>query len=1509
MMPSAAKAPPFQVTDHDLAIMQELYNQGRTLQAYRLAERIGPLKQWRGAAARIFAGRLAMNVGAPRLGNWHHVRAWREAPDDPLARYFYARTVLERRGPLAAMNLAFSFGRIPDAEAGVRADWYALLACIAGRFRDFDTAEYWLAQAEAAAPDRPWICIERMAILELEDCFEEALASARRALELRPWYRPGVMAAAHAFQILGRDQDALELLHEASVRIENGPVVAQLAVLQTELRHYEDARRSIERFVELSPLLEKELAEWVNARRSDIAYYLGDYTAALESARQVEAPFHKRVAERLAASTEGKRVLLDVGFVRQHFMTCAPATLSAISRYWSRPAEHLEVAEAICYDGTPDHSERHWAEQQGYVVREFTVTWESAAALLDRGVPFTLTTVETVGGHLQACIGYDSRRGTLLVRDPNERVFGEFIADKMLERYRATGPRGMVFVPVDRSSLLDGLELPDAAVYDAYYRIQRLLQEHRREAARQAFEELERRFPSHRLVWHARRALGAYDGNAAEMLAAVEELLRRYPEDASLQGHRLSLLREVGRREDRLNLLKELCEQKETDPYFWQSYAQELTQDARQHDEAWRWLRKVVRWRPASAGGYYFMANVLWGQRKFPEAGRLYRLAACLDETDESLAQAYFNATRHLNKVDAALQMLQGRFRRFGKKSSRPARTLFWAYSQLDRMAEAFAVLGEAVALRPDDGELMLFAAEEYARSGDFAKALPLLHASRDKAPPSSWLRTAATLSNLQGELKEALRLWREVLEIEPLAVDAHRAVARLLAEIDGRAAALAHLRQRCEQFPHHFGLHELWIECLRNDGPEATLPVVEHLIANHPGDGWAHREYAVNLAEMGRHEDAARELAVAYRLDPTSVSYALVKARLALLAGKPTEAKDAFRSAIRLAADCEPAIQGLLNAEDTLAERQTALAFIEKELTTQAVVGDGILAYREAALNTLEPEELLAHMQRMLKQRLDLWQAWSAVIRQLTSMKRLDEALRVARRATDRFPLVPRLWFDLAAVRGERGERDEQVAALERALQINPAWGLAARELATVWEQEGNLERACAILEKAIKHAPLDAGNHGCLADMLWQLEKRELAVDRLQHALRLDPGYEWAWGRLRDWAAQMERPQLAADFARELTARRPGDPRTWILLARTLAGPEHLDERLAALNRVIRLQPLHLEAHDLKAELLAQQKQFDEALAACRPAAWTEQQRPLLLRGRAAWVAAERGDIQQAISEMRAILQQDPNYYWGWSNLAEWCNRVRDFEGYLEAAENMLRLAPDSPVPFAFRGEARLRLGQRNQAKADLAHALELAPDYAFAGLTLFDEQLADGETDAAENTLQRIREHISLEYILAREVQLAAKQQNEAAACASLRQLVEYASDADWPFTAAYAAMIEAGWDEALEDILAAAEGQPGVNPLALTVSVERWRQEIDWDRNPPTERSLRKQLRILDRAIKLSPEDLRSHDLKAELLAHAASGKHKLLASTRCGRETRPCYFAAVPLGSMPKVAMC
>src|SRR5690606_10742695 len=145
------------------------------------------------------------------------------------------------------------------------------------------------------------------------------------------------------------------------------------------------AEAALERFVSLSPLLEEQARKWVNAQRARVAYHCGRRDDAARFAGLLGDDFHKRFAAKLASPPEAaERLQLDVTFVRQHFKTCAPPTLAALGRHWQMPSEHLKLAEAMCYDGTPSWQQRDWAENNGWFVREFRVTEESAVALLEK---------------------------------------------------------------------------------------------------------------------------------------------------------------------------------------------------------------------------------------------------------------------------------------------------------------------------------------------------------------------------------------------------------------------------------------------------------------------------------------------------------------------------------------------------------------------------------------------------------------------------------------------------------------------------------------------------------------------------------------------------------------------------------------------------------------------------------------------------------------------------------------------------------------------------------------------------------------------------------------------------------------------------------------------------------------------------------------------------------------------------------------------------------------------
>lgn len=667
--------------------MHALYIRGLHLQAYAVALGYGPFRTWSATDARLLAGRLAVHLGAPRLGAALHLRAWRRDPAHPEAHYRRARILLDRAGPLAAWRFLGGGTDIPAAAADLRAATCALRAGIAARFRDFECADAWLDRAREAAPDDPWVCVERAFVLELEDRAEESLASAQRSLTLRPWFPPGVQAAARYLSLLGRDEEAVSLLGEAAGRLESAAVLLQLALLHRELGHWRDVGHCLERCHALSPLLEPGEAHRLALLRADIARGHGDTHPPDATPPGVRPPpAAGTTVSPGAAGPPPRRVSLDVEFVHQHHLTCSPATIAALCRYWSVPVDHLRLAEAICYAGTPAYRERAWAEENNWCVREFSVTWDGAVALLDRGIPFALAIVEATAGHMLAVIGYDARQGTLLLRDPAARFHDEVPGAAYLARYRSSGPRGLVLVPRGEAWRLARLGLPDAQLFDVIHRLEGALLDDDRDAAWRAWRSLETRAPGHPLTIQARRCLADYDGDRLTRLACTEELRRRFPEDLGF----------------------------------------------------------------------------------------------------------------------------------------------------------------------------LLDAVEAHAGSGDHDRAQALLSPAEGRCPRSQWLRSAAALATCRGEPSRALALWLELCELEPLALDAQRAVVQLLAAMHGRAAAAAHLERAAARFPDHAGLQRLWLEWLGEERPAAAERVARRLADTHPTDAAAHLALAQVLERTGRLEAAA---------------------------------------------------------------------------------------------------------------------------------------------------------------------------------------------------------------------------------------------------------------------------------------------------------------------------------------------------------------------------------------------------------------------------------------------------------------------------------------------------------------------------------------------------------------------------------------------------------------------------------------------------------------------------
>ena len=164
-------------------------------------------------------------------------------------------------------------------------------------------------------------------------------------------------------------------------------------------------------------------------------------------------------------------------------------------------------------------------------------------------------------------------------------------------------------------------------------------------------------------------------------------------------------------REQRVALLREAIAKKHVDPVFWSQLAMELREDAREHPEAIRLLRRAVRYRRYDASNYHALAGILWDQCRRDETLPLYRWAMCLEDKQEGLARSYFIACRHFNKTDEALRLMRDRFKRFRHPLGRAGPHAVLGVRGIEQDRGRVRRAGRGAGKAPDDEELLLYSA------------------------------------------------------------------------------------------------------------------------------------------------------------------------------------------------------------------------------------------------------------------------------------------------------------------------------------------------------------------------------------------------------------------------------------------------------------------------------------------------------------------------------------------------------------------------------------------------------------------------------------------------------------------------------------------------------------------------------------------------------------------------------------------------------------------------------
>lgn len=1341
-----------------VAHVRELFEANRPLTALA-ATAAYPLERWPWGPPAVLAGRMLSWLGADRAAARLVMLNARHAPWHDEALLYRLFMLQDLRGVLAALHETERVlrGHAFADDPAIRYDVLGHQAQLLAVFRDFARASAAIDEAIAALPDRPWFPAIKAAVLTAADRREEAIEWADRALHIRPGYRLAVLRKADALIQIGRTDEAVHLLEEQHAATELAAYAGLLLSIASDRDDAPAALAALDEWRRRQPLLEKAGLAAYQAKRSDLLLLVGDLAGATEAAALSDSPFHKEVAARLAApaAADLRRVRLDVPFVRQDHLTCAPATLAAVTAFWGRPFDQRTIAEKICYDGTPHFHQRSWAEQNGFAVAEFTVDYPVAKALIDAGLPFALSTTTATSSHLQAVIGYDDRNGVLIMRDPTSAHFTEAIAEPFLRRFAATGPHGMVMVPVDQAARLDAVPLPDRRLHDLLHALTAQLELHRRDEAGRTLDELVAAAPDHRITALARLCLAGYDADAGAEDRAIARLHAMFPDDQWATFTFYRIRSRTASHAESLALLDCVRLAKGADPAFELQRALLLAADAGQIDQAEKSFRRFLRFMPQDVAGLSGLADTLAARHRHADALGLRRLAATVDDTSEVAAGRYFAACLQLNRAAEGLDFLLARFAQYGTRSAGPAIAVFQAYEAIERRTEGFAVLEEARGLRPDDGLLQLFHADALGAVGRLSEARAALAEARSRVSRPQWLRRAAILAVRIEDNAAARRHWEDLLELSPLDIEALRAVVALTAEIDGVDAAVERLESLAARHPEFHPLRDLRSEWYLRLGRFAeAADDLRRISGDFPLAEWPYRSLAHVLSLQGKHADAIAAARQAIDRAP-HLTYAHGQLGEVLAAARRfTDAAAAFRRSLELSIDNAASMRGLLESCADAGSRREAVAFLRRELVSQTTMGIGVLHFRAVARPHLEPAELLAILAEAREARPDLTETWTALTEELVDRGEFDAARVEAAAMLARFPHAAAAHRLRAVIEQRSGRLADAEAAWREGLRVVPGWTAAMRFLGEALEGLGRPDEAADVYRRAIACSPLEAANHGMLADVLWRTDRGTEALASVRRAVLADPDYEWGWQKLREWAETLGQPEAAVDAACELTRRRPREPRSWLIRAETDAAAGDLEAAAAAIEEGLAVAPTNVSLWDTKAVLLFDRGDLAGALAACGPPAF-DGGVPRELCGRRFWVLLQAGQLDGAGAEIDAYLVQQPDYAFARFLRYDIHVRKREYPQARQQAEEMARLAPTDATAHGRVAATWIQEGRLEQAVPSLRRALALDPAYQFAVRHLLDQAIAARDVDEVERLLAHGRRFCPAEFSVRCEV----------------------------------------------------------------------------------------------------------------------------------------------------------
>jgi protein O-GlcNAc transferase len=270
---------------------------------------------------------------------------------------------------------------------------------------------------------------------------------------------------------------------------------------------------------------------------------------------------------------------------------------------------------------------------------------------------------------------------------------------------------------------------------------------------------------------------------------------------------------------------------------------------------------------------------------------------------------------------------------------------------------------------------------------------------------------------------------------------------------------------------------------------------------------------------------------------------------------------------------------------------------------------------------------------------------------------------------------------ISLALQQHRAGHLDDAADVYREVLKDQPDQPDALHLLGMIHNIRGEYEEAVRLIEKAIAAHPKSAQFHFNLGAALANLGRLDKAADAFQRATELDPKNADAFANLGNAMRRMHRPKEAIAACRRALQLKPNYLEAMITLGNALTDFGQKDESIQVFRKALALQPNSVTIRNNLGIALATWGDNDGAIAEYEAAILIEPERPELYSNLSN-ALRDKGMLDEAIAACRRAISLRPEFADAHTNLGQFLGAVGRLEWAIDICRRACKLRPGDPV-----------------------------------------------------------------------------------------------------------------------------------------------------------------------------------------------------------------------------------